>query len=59
MLKIRKFFVEETSFFKLTESTGGGQRLRRYRGMTLSFTLKISSVNVTKSAGNCGFGHIY
>ena len=24
-----------------------------------SFPLKISSVNVTKSAGNCGFGHIY
>ena len=24
-----------------------------------SFTLRISSVNVTKSAGNCGFGHIY
>ena len=24
-----------------------------------SFPLTISSVNVTKSAGNCGFGHIY
>ena len=24
-----------------------------------SFLLRISSVNVTKSAGNCGFGHIY
>ena len=24
-----------------------------------SFPLKISSVNVTKSAGNCGFGHVY
>ena len=24
-----------------------------------NFTLRISSVNVTKSAGNCGFGHIY
>ena len=24
-----------------------------------SFPLKISSVNVIKSAGNCGFGHIY
>ena len=24
-----------------------------------SFPLSISSVNVTKSAGNCGFGHIY
>ena len=50
--------MEETSFFKLTGSRGGGQRLRRYRGMTLSFTLKISSVNVTKSAGN-GFSHMY
>ena len=25
----------------------------------ISFSLRISSVNVTKSAGNCGFGHIY
>ena len=24
-----------------------------------SFILRISSVNVTKSAGNCGFGHIH
>ena len=24
-----------------------------------SFPLKISSVHVNKSAGNCGFGHIY
>ena len=24
-----------------------------------SFPLRIASVNVTKSAGNCGFGHIY
>ena len=24
-----------------------------------SFPLRISSVNVTKSTGNCGFGHIY
>ena len=24
-----------------------------------SFPVEISSVNVTKSAGNCGFGHIY
>ena len=26
---------------------------------TWSFPLRISSVNVTKSGGNCGFGHIY
>ena len=25
----------------------------------MKFPLKNSSVNVTKSAGNCGFGHIY
>ena len=25
----------------------------------ISFSLRISSVNVTKSAGNWGFGHIY
>ena len=24
-----------------------------------SFPIRISLVNVTKSAGNCGFGHIY
>ena len=24
-----------------------------------NFSLRISSVNLTKSAGNCGFGHIY
>ena len=24
-----------------------------------SFPLRTSSVNATKSAGNCGFGHIY
>ena len=28
-------------------------------GQKWSFPLKISSVNVTKSAENCGFGHIY
>ena len=26
---------------------------------SITFPLKISSVNVTKFAGNCGFGHIY
>ena len=25
----------------------------------LKFPLTVSSVNVTKSYGNCGFGHIY
>ena len=25
----------------------------------LTFPIQISSVNVTKSTGNCGFGHIY
>ena len=29
------------------------------RHIKRSFRLRISSVNVTKSAGNCGFGHIY
>ena len=24
-----------------------------------TFPLRISSINVTKSTGNCGFGHIY
>ena len=25
----------------------------------MKFPLSISSINVTKSVGNCGFGHIY
>ena len=29
------------------------------QNMVHRFLLRISSVNVTKSAGNCGFGHIY
>ena len=36
---------------------------KRLKGFSLhekqSFPLKISSLNVTKSAENCGFGHIY
>ena len=32
----------------------------RIRNAQRSFSLRISSsVNATKSAGNCGFGHIY
>ena len=39
----------------------GDGRLNAYFPLhkKLSFPLEISSVNVTKSAGNCGFGQIY
>ena len=30
-----------------------------FRRKKWSFPLRISSVNVTNSAGSCGFGHIY
>ena len=33
--------------------------LRKTLHKKWNFPLRISSVNVTKSAGNCGFGHIY
>ena len=43
------------------------QKTKRFSGENQKFALhkkwrillRISSVNVTKSAGNCGFGHIY
>ena len=34
-------------------------RYQLYLHCTKSFPLRISSVNVTKSAVSCGFGHIY
>ena len=36
----------------------GGVQIAR-TAQKMSLPLRISSVNVTKSAGNCGFGHIY
>ena len=34
------------------------QALSQFTVQKISFPLRISSVNVTKSSGNCGFGHI-
>ena len=36
-----------------------GESMEHICDKKLSFSLRISSVNVTKSAGKCGFGHIY
>ena len=40
-----RYFFSKISFFTMHKK--------------LSFSLRISSVNVTKSAGSIGFGHIY
>ena len=51
----------ETSY--IPENTRNPEVWNKTCGVTLhrrwSFTFRISSVNVTKSAENCGFGHIY
>ena len=49
----RKTFLSPN--FTLFVSIQGAQTLQK----KWSFPLRISSVNATKSAGNCGFGHIY
>ena len=33
--------------------------IRNYTAQKIKFSVRIYSVNVTKAAGNCGFGHIY
>ena len=46
------------NFFKtLLSKNGATWRLTLHK--KLNFPLRISSVNVTKSTGKCGFGHIY
>ena len=37
----------------------GCMNVLRYVSQKMKFSLRISSVNVTKSAVTCGFGHIY
>ena len=34
-------------------------RKKMYTSQKMKFSIKISSVNVTKSVENCGFGHVY
>ena len=35
------------------------QPINQNTAQKMKFSLRISPVNVTKSTGNCGFGHIY
>ena len=61
-----KFDNKNMSFAAVNEFKSN-DNLKRYqdpvrhltRHKQWNFPLRISSVNVTKSAGNCGFGHIY
>ena len=55
LLKLLQFNVGGYNFFKLHGNLDGGDPCTE----KLSFPLRISSVNVTKSAVFCGFGHIY
>ena len=52
-----KYKVEQLNKMQIISETGNLliHKLKKTGG----FPLRISSVNVTKSAGNCGFGHIY
>ena len=53
----------ELGYWKMHDMPGSGECLRQKKLIALhrkwSFLLRISSVNVTKSAVSCGFGHIY
>ena len=59
-LKFRKFHKQLFHFFKISE---GENKVKANVSITLhkkwSYQLRISSVNVTKSAVSYGFGHIY
>ena len=52
--------VQYNAALAITGAIWGTSREKLYQGTALriSFPLRVSSVNVTKSAGNCGFGHI-
>ena len=54
MISVNNNIVEELPFPDITRR-GNQYTLHKKR----SFPFKISSVNVTKSTGNCRFGHIY
>ena len=49
------FFLPLLHYIHDTKTRKASHTLHKNR----SFPLKISPVNVTRSAGNCGFGHIY
>ena len=58
--------ISRTSVFKLSDYCLNEYMLTENQSLLLiilhkkcSFPLSISSVNVTKSAFSCGFGHIY
>ena len=56
-LTIRRWRIKLIFFCKIVN--GLLPDLNLYTAKKWSFPLRISSVNVTKSEGNCGFGHIY
>ena len=47
------------TFFPILFSFKFGRLLEGTLHTKWTFLLRTSSLNVTKSAGNCGFGHIY
>ena len=51
--------IGDVSFTTITTETLLGILIDSAMTLHKSFLLRISSVNVTKSAGNLGFGHIY
>ena len=44
--------------YSLNRVESKSYKIGSYIAQKISFPLRISSVNMTKSAGNCGFGHI-
>ena len=53
--KLRSTLAEEQKPLNEFKREQGLSKLHK----KLTFPIRISSVNVTKSTGNCGFGHIY
>ena len=52
--------VQYNAALAITGAIWGTSREKLYQdtALRISFPLRISWVNVTKSAGNCGFGHV-
>ena len=63
LIFIRATLFQAGSDYILREYTSKEKKVKDLAVSSLqkkwSFPLRISSVNVTKSVGNCGFGHIY
>ena len=58
--KFRTLHISKiNSFLDLKRNTIIRQKLRTALHKNRSFPLRISSVNLTKFAEDCGFGHIY